>query len=360
LIEVKNLTKIYGKKAAVDDISFTVNDGEIVGFLGPNGAGKTTTMNIMTGYISSTAGSVIINGFDILKEPEKAKKQIGYLPDTPPLYGDMRVCEYLDFVCDIKSVPKNKRKDMLDEICSTVKITDVNNRIIKNLSKGYRQRVGLAQALIGFPDVIILDEPTVGLDPKQIIEMRDVIKNLGERHTVILSSHILHEVSAVCDRIIIINDGKIIVQRKTDEFEGLSDGFFNIRFKANRSVDDILNIFGDFSPSFDGVKENGSLDFSLCLKNENCDLRERVFNIAANENIPILMFKPVTFSLEEIFIKVINNEYNINKDSDNAIESSEDNLDANPIEGNSDNIVENSSEDNADSSYDESAGKEEQ
>ncbi len=311
MIEVKNLTKCYGKNTAVDDISFVVNDGEIVGFLGPNGAGKTTTMNIMTGYISSTDGSVVINGFDILKEPEKAKRQIGYLPDNPPLYGDMRVSEYLDFVCDIKSVPKSKRKDMLEEIYDIVKIDDVKSRIIKNLSKGYRQRVGLAQALVGFPDVLILDEPTVGLDPKQIIEMRDVIKELGERHTVILSSHILHEVSAVCDKIIIINNGKIVVQKKTDEFEDMSNGIFLVRFKAVKQSGEIMSAFEKFQPVFDGVKESGTYDFSLSIidENEGLDFREEVFNIAAKENIPILMFKPVTFSLEEIFIKVINNEY---------------------------------------------------
>jgi len=318
LIEVKNLTKYYGKNAAVDDISFVVNDGEIVGFLGPNGAGKTTTMNIMTGYISSTEGSVVINGFDILKEPEKAKRQIGYLPDNPPLYGDMRVSEYLDFVCDIKSVPRAKRKDMLAEIYDIVKINDVKSRIIKNLSKGYRQRVGLAQALIGFPDVLILDEPTVGLDPKQIIEMRDVIKELGERHTVILSSHILHEVSAVCDKIIIINNGKIVVQKKTDEFEDMSNGIFSVRFKAVKPSGEIMRVFKRFEPVFDGIREKGTCDFSLTVMNEKegLDFREEVFSIASKENIPILMFKPVTFSLEEIFIKVINNEYSFKSDED--------------------------------------------
>ncbi len=330
MIEVKNLTKRYGKNTAVDNISFVVGDGEIVGFLGPNGAGKTTTMNIMTGYISSTEGSVIINGFDILKEPEKAKKQIGYLPDMPPLYGDMRVSEYLEFVCDIKNVPKEKRSDMLEEIYDIVKINDVKSRIIKNLSKGYRQRVGLAQALVGFPDVLILDEPTVGLDPKQIIEMRDVIKELGERHTVILSSHILHEVSAVCDKIIIINDGKIVAQKRTDEFENMSEGFFNVRFKAVKSSDEILSIFSGFNPSFDGVMEMGTYDFSMSVKNENGDLREEIFNIASKENIPILMFKPVTFSLEEIFIKVINNNYS--GDFENGV------LDENSLENDAEKI----------------------
>lgn len=313
MIEVKNLTKKYGRFAAVDDISFVVNDGEIVGFLGPNGAGKTTTMNMMTGYISSTNGSVVINGFDILKEPEKAKAQIGYLPDTPPLYGDMRVCEYLNFVCDIKGVAKSKRKAMLEEIYETVKISEVKTRIIKNLSKGYRQRVGLAQALVGFPDVLILDEPTVGLDPKQIIEMRDVIKELGQRHTVILSSHILHEVSAVCDKVIIINDGKIVVQKRTDEFEDIAKGSICVRFMNVKTADEILEYFSENSQSFyvgfDGIKESGSFDFIFKAKNSETDIRKIIFDLAKEKDIPILMMKQATFSLEEIFLKVINNDY---------------------------------------------------
>ena len=199
MIEVKNLTKKFGSHTAVDGISFTVNDGEILGFLGPNGAGKTTTMNMMTGFISSTEGEVKINGFDILSDPINAKKQLGYLPDVPPLYGDLTVEENLKFVCDLKGVKKSDRKEMLEEICRIVHIEDVYKRLFKNLSKGYRQRVGLAQALVGFPDVIILDEPTSGLDPSQIIDMRNVIKSLGKKHTVIISSHILSEVSAVCN-----------------------------------------------------------------------------------------------------------------------------------------------------------------
>ncbi|MCI8804519.1 MAG: ABC transporter ATP-binding protein [Clostridiales bacterium] len=315
LIEVKNLTKRYGKNTAVDNISFVVNDGEIVGFLGPNGAGKTTTMNMMTGYIAATGGDVNINGFDILKEPEKAKKQIGYLPDTPPLYGDMRVYEYLDFVCDIKDIPRKERKAMLDEIYETVKIKDVRKRIIKNLSKGYRQRVGLAQALVGFPDALILDEPTVGLDPKQIMEMRDVIKELGQRHTVILSSHILHEVSAVCDKLIIIDNGKIVVQKRTDEFENMSSEVFNIRVKASKTKDEMMEIFSGFSPVFDGIKEEGTFDFSIYAKDGHNDRREEIFRICAGKDIPVLMFKPVIFSLEDLFLKVINGEYAEESDS---------------------------------------------
>ena len=204
MIEVQGLTKRYGSKVAVDDISFTVNKGEILGFLGPNGAGKSTTMNILTGYLSSNIGSVKIGEYDILEDPMKAKAKIGYLPENPPLYMDMTVKEYLDFVYDLKKV-KIPRKRHIDEICGIVKITDVYNRIIKNLSKGYKQRVGLAQALVGNPEVLILDEPTVGLDPKQIIDIRKLIKDLGKKHTVILSSHILPEIQAVCDRVIIIN-----------------------------------------------------------------------------------------------------------------------------------------------------------
>ncbi len=316
MIEVKDLTKKYGKNTAVDNISFVVNDGEIVGFLGPNGAGKTTTMNMMTGYISATNGTVNINGFDILKQPEKAKQQIGYLPDTPPVYGDMRVCEYLDFVCDIKNVPKAKRKTMLEEIYDTVKIKDVHKRIIKNLSKGYRQRVGLAQALVGYPDVLILDEPTVGLDPMQIVEMRDVIKDLGQRHTVILSSHILHEVSVVCDKIIIINDGNIVVQKKKDAFENMSAEVYTLRVKTLRTKDELMKIFSKFNPVFEGTNEFGTIDLSLTVidAENGIDMRGEVMEAAFNSLITVLMFKPVVFSLEEIFMQVVNNSYVSNDD----------------------------------------------
>ena len=223
----------------------------------------------------------------------------------------MRVCEYLNFVCDIKGVSKDKRKDMLNEIYNIVKIKDVEKRVIKNLSKGYRQRVGLAQALVGFPDVLILDEPTVGLDPKQIIEMREVIKELGQRHTVILSSHILSEVNAVCDKIIIINNGKIAVKLNTKDFENMSSDLFNIRFKANKPADEILRIFEKFKPVYNGEEEKGTFDF-LLYKEEKKDCREEIFNISAENNLPVLMFKPVIFSLEDLFLKVINEDYSEN------------------------------------------------
>ena len=230
MIEVTNLVKKYGKHTAVNNISFTVKEGEILGFLGPNGAGKSTTMNMITGYIASTEGTVTIDGHDILEEPEKAKKFIGYLPEQPPLYFDMTVLEYMKFAADLKKIPKDKKKAMIEEVMDMVKITDMKNRLIKNLSKGYRQRVGLAQAILGYPEVIILDEPTVGLDPKQIIEIRDLIKSLKKKHTVILSSHILSEVSAVCDYVLIISHGKLVA---SDTPDNPSASGRNFRSKGN-------------------------------------------------------------------------------------------------------------------------------
>ena len=209
MIEINNLVKQYGDKRALKGISFTVNDDEVLGFLGPNGAGKTTTMNIITGFLSSTSGSVKVNGHDILEEPELAKKDIGYLPEQPPLYFDMTVKEYLDYICDLKKVSKEDRKKQLDSIYSMVKIADVKDRLIGNLSKGYKQRVGIAQALVGNPSILILDEPTVGLDPNQVLEMRKLVKTLSKTHSVIISSHILSEIQAIADRVVIINNGKI-------------------------------------------------------------------------------------------------------------------------------------------------------
>ena len=219
MIEVKNLVKKYGDHTAVDHLNFTVEKGKIYGFLGPNGAGKSTTMNMITGYIASTEGEILIDGHNILDEPKVAKKKIGYLPEIPPLYQDMTVLEYLKFAAELKAIPKEKREKNIKEVMSTTKLEDMKRRLIKNLSKGYKQRVGLAQALLGYPEVIILDEPTVGLDPKQIIEIRDLIKSLGQKHTVILSSHILSEVSAVCDHVLIIDKGKLVA---SDTPENLS------------------------------------------------------------------------------------------------------------------------------------------
>ncbi len=307
LIEVSNLTKKFGPHTAVDNISFSVEEGEILGFLGPNGAGKTTTMNIMTGYISSSEGSVKINGYDILENPETAKKHIGYLPDVPPIYGDMTVMEYLNFVCDIKKVKKSEREKMLKEIIDIVKIDEVKGRLSKNLSKGYKQRVGLAQALVGFPEVIILDEPTNGLDPKQIIEMRDVIKKLSSKHTVILSSHILSEVSAVCDRVLIISKGKIVA---SDTPENLSESLnkgnkisARIKGKKQEILDalDSLGLTNGFE--INDSPESGCFDITLNT-NREFDIREALFNKMSERNLPILVMKPIGLTLEEIFLKV--------------------------------------------------------
>jgi len=307
LIEVRNLTKIYGQHVAVDHIDFTVADGEIVGFLGPNGAGKTTTMNIMTGYIAATEGDVTINGADIVAEPERAKANIGYLPDTPPVYGDMLVDDYLNFVADIKKVGYAERRKMIENVKSAVRIEDMSRRLIKNLSRGYRQRVGLAQAMIGNPKVIIMDEPTIGLDPKQIIEMRDVVKKLGKKHTVILSSHILQEVSAVCDRVMIINKGKIVASDTPERLSAsLSQGGkMQVRVKGEKQK--ILQALSEYSiirsVNADNSREPGTFDLVLA-GDENVDIREAIFRCFAKNNLPILLMRSLDLTLEEIFLTI--------------------------------------------------------
>lgn len=311
LIEVSNLTKRYGPHTAVDNLTFTVKEGEILGFLGPNGAGKTTTMNIMTGYISSSEGTVKINGYDILEKPEMAKKHIGYLPDVPPIYSDMTVMEYLNFVCDIKKVKKSEREKMIKEIIAIVKIDEVKDRLTKNLSKGYRQRVGLAQALVGFPEVIILDEPTNGLDPKQIIEMRDVIKELSAKHTVILSSHILSEVSAVCDRVMIISKGKIVASDTPDKLSASLSMGNKIAARIKGDKESIVSAVNSIEGA-DGFEINNSTEDScwdiVLNSSEEFDVREKLFNVMAETKQPILSMKPIGLTLEEIFLKVTESE----------------------------------------------------
>ena len=312
MIEVKNLTKRYGRHVALDNISFTVEDGEILGFLGPNGAGKTTTMNIMTGYIATTEGEVFINGTEIVAEPEKAKANIGYLPDTPPVYGDMRVDEYLRFVADIKKVKSAERKQMLADIKRVVRIEDMSSRLIKNLSKGYRQRVGLAQAMIGYPKVIIMDEPTVGLDPKQIIEMRDVVRKLGKKHTVILSSHILQEVSAVCDRVMIINKGRIVASDTTERLSSnIAKGGNTMQVRVKGEKAKIMKALEGYpvirSVKEDASREPGTFDFHLSGEG-NFDIREAIFFCMSANNFPILMMKSLDLTLEEIFLQITTGE----------------------------------------------------
>ena len=307
MIEVRNLTKIYGQHKAIDQINFTVEDGEIVGFLGPNGAGKTTTMNIMTGFIAATSGDVSISGLDIVSDAEKAKAKIGYMPDTPPVYGDMRVDEYLNFVADIKGVRRGQRKEMLADIKRQVRIEDMSRRLIKNLSRGYRQRVGLAQAMVGYPEVIIMDEPTIGLDPKQIIEMRDVVKRLGKKHTVILSSHILQEVSAVCDRVMIINRGKIVASDTPEQLSAnLNRGNNRMQVRVKGEKQRILKALAEF-PIIRNVDaqtggEPGTIDLILSGERDETDIREFIFKAMAKHNLPILLMKSTELTLEEIFL----------------------------------------------------------
>jgi len=327
MIEVKNLTKHYGDKKAVDNISFKVEKGQILGFLGPNGAGKSTTMNMLTGYISSTSGQILINDIDIFEDPIKAKKNIGYLPEIPPLYVDMTVMEYLDFMFDLKKC-KLKRKAHLKDICALCKITDVSHRIIKNLSKGYRQRVGLAQALIGNPPVLILDEPTVGLDPKQIIEIRTLIKKLGKSHTVILSSHILSEIQAVCDRIIIINKGVVAADGTADEIaKNITDehkmtvrieGTTKTAADKEKIVSAIKAIGGIKYIRADMEREKGIYDYDIEAE-PGVDIR-RELNRVCNENgWNILMLQLSDLTLEDIFLKITVGEgLVIKKEEENA------------------------------------------
>ena len=306
MIEVTNLTKVYGNKRAVDGISFTVNQGEILGFLGPNGAGKSTTMNILTGYISSSSGSAKIDGKDILDDPIAAKKHIGYLPEHPPLYLDMTVQEYLEFVYQLKKA-RQPMKEHIDDICRRIKITDVQKRIIKNLSKGYQQRVGLAQALIGNPEVLILDEPTVGLDPKQIIEIRNLIKNLGKRHTIILSSHILPEVQAVCDRVIVINKGKLVADDTAENLSrNLSDDFHYIA-RIEGPEEEVLKLISTIPGMKDaqslGQKEVGVFEFSLEAE-PGADIRRELFKRLSERSYPLLGLKTTELTLEDIFLQL--------------------------------------------------------
>jgi ABC-type multidrug transport system, ATPase component len=309
LIEVKNLVKDYYGNVAVDGLSFTVEEGEIVGFLGPNGAGKSTTMNIITGYLSATEGQVIVNGYDVFEDPEKAKKSIGYLPEQPPLYPDMKVREYLMFVADLKKVKKSERASMIKSIMELTKITDVSEKLIKFLSKGYKQRVGLAAAIVGYPEILILDEPTVGLDPKQIIEIRELIKSLSKKHTILLSSHIMQEIDAVCDKIIIINKGKLIaydtpanIARVMENSRELHITVCGSEMTVRRALDYV-----------DGIKmldvrysdATGMSDITIKM-NEGCDVRKNVSEKLMDAKCPIIEMKLHEVSIEEIFLKLTN------------------------------------------------------
>ena len=305
MIEVKNLVKKYGDHTAVDHLSFTVEKGQIYGFLGPNGAGKSTTMNIMTGYLGATDGEVLINGHDILKEPEAAKKSIGYLPELPPLYMDMTVMEYLKFSTELKKIKKEDREAEIEKALKLVKLAAVQDRLIKNLSKGYKQRVGLAQAILGFPEIIILDEPTVGLDPKQIIEIRELIRELAKEHTVILSSHILAEIREVCDYIMIISKGKLVASDTPEHLEELMNGSDTIHIETRAEEETVREILSGLKDIEDVTytQENEILKAEVKTK-ERKDIREAIFSAFAEAQCPLLTLQKTTVSLEEVFLEL--------------------------------------------------------
>lgn len=309
MIEVRNLTKKYGEHTAVDDLTFTVEEGRIYGFLGPNGAGKSTTMNIITGYLAATEGEVTINGYDILEDAGKAKACIGYLPEQPPLYTDMTVDEYLNFAAELKGIKKADRSSAVDRAKETVKVTDFSDKLIKNLSKGYRQRVGLAQAIIGLPEILILDEPSSGLDPKQIVEMRDLIRELGKTHTVILSSHILSEVSAICDYIMIISNGRLVASDTAENLLSMREPVTTLKMTVSGDGSLLEDIFSDISGiqnwEYDESAENieDGYDLSINYPSEN-DLRRDVFTRLVKKGFIIYRMESSSVTLEDVFMEL--------------------------------------------------------
>ena len=342
MIEVKNVTKKYGSITAVNDISFDVKDGEVVGFLGPNGAGKSTTMNMLTGYIEPTQGQIIINGNDILKKPRKAKREVGYMPENVPLYYELTAKEFVTYMAELKMVKKSERKEQVEQVLKETGLEDVKNKLIRNLSRGYKQRVSMAGALVGNPDVIILDEPTVGLDPKQITEIRSLIKELGKKHTVILSSHILSEVSQICERVIIINKGKIVaidtpenLEKSTKERNGISVVVEDKNEKMKtlkEKIPEIQNI------EFVKDNEDGTKQYVITTSSD-VDLRKKLFEVLPKEGIVIFELKKTENTLEDAFIKLI--------DSSKSIENKEESITKVEQGGKKNNSkVENKSENN--------------
>ena len=307
MIEISHLTKKYGDQTAVDDLTLQMESGKIYGFLGPNGAGKSTTMNMITGYIASTDGSVKINGYDILKQPEQARKCVGYLPEQPPLYMDMTTAEYLRFTANLKKIPRDKKRQYIEEAMELTKITDIKNRLIRNLSKGYRQRVGFAQAVLGYPDVIILDEPTVGLDPQQMIEIRSLIRSLGRQHTVILSSHILSEVREVCEHIFIISKGRLTASDTTENLIARMSGEQELHLLVKGKQDAVVKILsqahGIASQSVRAASESGCQRAVLRAK-QGTDIRADIFYLFAQAGIPILEMTTAGKSLEQVFLEL--------------------------------------------------------
>ena len=311
MIEINHLVKKYGSHVAVDDLSLTVEPGKIYGFLGPNGAGKSTTMNIITGYLAATSGEVKINGFDVLKQPEEAKKCVGYLPELPPLYMDMTVKEYLDFVAELKKLEKSLRAGYVKEAMKITKTEEVSGRLIRNLSKGYRQRVGFAQAVLGYPEILILDEPTVGLDPKQIIEIRDLIKELGKKHTIILSSHIVSEISAVCDHVFIISHGKLVASDSTENLLERMTGAQEIELLVKAEEDTAETAIREIAQvercEKTESKEDGAVQLLVTAK-KDADVREAIYHTCVEHHMPILEMKAASKSLEDVFLELTSQE----------------------------------------------------
>ncbi len=310
MIEFRNVSKNYGKTQALDGVSFTVNEGDILGFLGPNGAGKSTALNILTGYLSASGGEAYVDGISIFEEPLKAKKLIGFLPEIPPLYPEMTVAEYLDFVYDLKQC-KKPRKQHLKEISEVVRISDVQNRLIKNLSKGYRQRVGIAQALVGDPKVLIFDEPTVGLDPKQIIEIRNLVKLLGKEHTIILSSHILSEIQQICNRVVVINQGKLVANEPIESFAEAVDGQRRLVVKICGREADVLKELRALgavrSADVIGKQDGDSISYLIeCA--DNIDARKPIFAAMAAKGFAIIGMEGVEMSLEDVFVRLVSKQ----------------------------------------------------
>ena len=342
MIEVKNLVKKYGDHLAVDHLSFHVDEGQIYGFLGPNGAGKSTTMNIMTGYIASTEGEVLINGMNILDEPEKVKKCIGYLPEQPPLYFDMTVEEYLKFVAELKKIKKAERRDQIEQVMEMTGIAAMRERLIRNLSKGYRQRVGLAQAILGYPEILILDEPTVGLDPKQIIEIRELIRSLSKNHTIILSSHILSEISAVCDYVMIIDHGKLVASDTTENLEKMTMGSNTLEMEVKGKKEDVKKMLEsveeiqslEWDDKDQKNNENGeehTVSFTI-KTDESVDIREKLFYKLAEARIPILKMQATRVSLEDVFLELTENEREDSSEKENLLEKQMEDNDKNQEE----------------------------
>ena len=311
MIEVRNITKKYGSFTAVDNISFEVNEHEIVGFLGPNGAGKTTTMNMITGFIEPTEGEIIINGFNISKNPKKAKKQMGYMPENVPLYNDLTVREFVNYMAELKGVNKKERKEAVKKVLEETGILDVENKLIRNISRGYKQRVSMAGCLIGNPEVLILDEPTVGLDPKQITEIRELIKRLGENHTILLSSHILSEVSQICQKVVIIDKGKILAIDTPENLENKTIEENSITIV----VEDKENKMKKITEKIKGIKEikllreneDGTKKYLIISKND-MDVRKEIFEVLTKEKISIFELRKTENSLEEAFLKIVNDK----------------------------------------------------